>query len=85
MIHNLVRNTAVVLQQIVVLRTRSECYLLRNGQNVSQRIVRQLMQLGCMVLWDDQAVAGRTRANVLNQISHTYQGKQMTCPSRQIS
>ena len=64
MVHHLVRNAAVVLQQVVVRRTRSQRNLLGDGQDVAQRVIGQLVELGRVILGDDETVARRGRANV---------------------
>lgn len=56
MVDDLVRQSAVVLQDIVFRRTGRYRHLLGDRQNVLQVLIRQLVHLGRVVLGDDQAM-----------------------------
>lgn len=71
MIDHLMRNTAIVLQQVVVGGAGGKSNLLGHRQNVAQRVVREFMKLCGMVLGDDQAVTRSAGSNVLVSSAHT--------------
>jgi hypothetical protein len=52
MIHLLVRQTPIILQDIVVLRARSGGKFLSHGQDFCEGRVGDIRQFGPVVLWD---------------------------------
>lgn len=68
-VHHLVRQAAVVLEHIVLLRTSGLGHLLGERQDVREVLVGQLVHLGRMVLGDHEAVALRGGANVEERIA----------------
>jgi len=64
MVDDLVRQSAVVLQDIVFRRTGRYRHLLGDRQDILQVLVRQLVRLGRMVLGDHQAVTRRAWSNI---------------------
>jgi len=61
MVDNLVRNPAVVLQDIKVLRTNGSGNFLGDGQQLSQRVVGDVCELLAVVLGDDELDDGESR------------------------
>lgn len=63
-VNDLVRERAVVLQDVVLLGARCLCHSLGKRQDVREVLVRQLVQLGRVILWDHERVALGRRADV---------------------
>ena len=56
MVDDLVRESAIVLQDIVFRSTGRHRHLFGDRQNVLQVLIRQLVHLGGVVLGDDEAM-----------------------------
>lgn len=54
MIHLLMRNAPIVLQDVVVLDTLCDGDFLRHGQHFRELVVGDIMQFGAVVFGDDQ-------------------------------
>jgi hypothetical protein len=54
MIHNLMRNPPVVLQDVVVLDVLRDSNAFRNGQDFGELVVGYVVELCAVVFWDDQ-------------------------------
>jgi len=61
MVDDLVRNPAVVLQDVKVLCTNSSGNLLGDGQQLSQRVVGDVCELLAVVFGDDELDDGESR------------------------
>ena len=46
---HLMGNLAIVLEDVVVLDALRDCYLLRDGEYISEMLIRKFMELLCMV------------------------------------
>ena len=68
MVDDLVRQSAVVLQDIVFRRTGRYRHLLGDRQNVLQVLIRQLVHLGGVVLRDHKAMALRARTDIKESV-----------------
>lgn len=66
MVDNLVGHAAVVLENVVLLRTSSNSDLLSDLQSVNEVFVRHIVQTRRMELGDHKAVTLRARSNVLS-------------------
>ena len=63
-VDHLVRHAAVVLQDVVLLCARSDGDLLGDGKQLGQVLIRNIVQLGTVVLGDHKRMAFRDRSNV---------------------
>lgn len=64
MVDFLVSNTAIVLQNVIVLRARRLHQLLHNWQDLRKLIIRDICQLLAVGLWDYEGVATGERLDV---------------------
>jgi hypothetical protein len=60
MIDNLMCESSVVLQEIVVLSSTRTCQLLDHRQDFAQLVVRYVCQFCSMMLWDDKLKNGQS-------------------------
>ncbi len=63
MIHNLMRNPSVVLQDVVVLDVLRHSNALRDGQDFGELVVGYVVELCAMVFRDDQLVGALASIN----------------------
>lgn len=57
----LVCNATVILQNIVVRGSDSECELLSDRKDLRERLVWDIVELCAVVLWNDESVATSER------------------------
>jgi len=63
-VHYLMCQSAIVLQNVVVLRTNSRCQLLHYWEYFAQLVVRDVCELRAVMLWDDECMSLAQRLDI---------------------
>lgn len=72
MVHYLMRNPSIILQDIVVLDVLRERNLLGHGEHFRELVVRDVVQFRAVVFGDDELFAcQRAGINVLEEVGST--------------